>query len=160
MLGEVLLRSGALPAALQELKCAVALEPYSGSARRLLGVVLLRLHRPTAALDELILAVDLDPDDGIAWRLCGEVLMRLRRYEEAEFYVRRALSLDPSSPDATATLGFLYLHRGDPVSALETFDNALTMQPGHSRALDGRLHAKLMTEQAWTFPDSGAPAFS
>jgi protein O-GlcNAc transferase len=146
LLGEILLRKNFIAPAVEELRLAVRLDPYNGNGHRLLGAALLASHRVDEALGELVLAVDIRPDDAEAWQLCGEALARLRRFSEAEYYLSRALALAPSSPEASTSLGFLRLHRGDRPGARAAFDAALRIRPGHPRALDGRLSVNITSE--------------
>ena len=79
----------------------------------------------------------------LAWLGCGEAHLRLRHLPEAELALRRALMLDPGSADAETALGELFLQKGDMENALSAFSSALRHVPGHQRALDGRLHARM-----------------
>jgi Flp pilus assembly protein TadD len=72
----------------------------------------------------------------------------MRQYSDAEYYLKRALALDPTSADATASLGYLCIQKGDVVRALEAFDAALRIQPGHVRALDGKIHLRILSRQS------------
>jgi len=143
VLGDILLRRHRPVEAVAELRQAVRLNPYRGASHRLLGDALAQEHCWPEALEEFTLAVDMDPGDVRAWGSCGETLLRLRRYDEAETYFRRALALDRTCSDAEVGLGEIALQRGETDCALEAFDNALNMQPGHQRALDGKLRARV-----------------
>jgi Flp pilus assembly protein TadD len=146
-LGEVLLERGQVPLAIAEFRKALRHDPYSGDAHRLLGAALTESHQWAAALEEFILAADIDPDDAKAWQLSGETLLRLRRYHEAEYYIRRARALDPGSADVAASCGFVCMHNGKVDEARQAFQDALTLRPGHPRAMDGILHLSLRSEQ-------------
>ena len=146
-LGEILTRRKSYSEAVQVLEQGAAMDPYSGTGHRLLGIALLGQYQFQRALEELTLAVDMDPADVTGWWLCGDTLIHLRRYDEAERYLQKALALDPHSPDASASMGFLCLQRGDTARALDAFDRALKAQPGHPRAMDGKLHVKIQLEQ-------------
>ena len=146
ILGEILIKRKQYSTAASELRRGIRDDHYSAVAHRLLGIALLNQYEYLKALDEFVLAVDMDPHDAAAWQLCGDTLLRLRRFGEAEPYLERALALNPHSPDASASFGFLCLYRGERAKALDAFNNALKEQPGHPRALDGRLHLKLQSE--------------
>lgn len=146
ILGEILIKRRQYSAAVAELRRGIREDHYSAVAHRLLGIALLNQYEFVKALEEFVLAVDIDPHDAAAWQLCGDTLLRLRRFGEAEPYLERALALNPHSPDASASFGFLCLYRGEKAKALVAFNKALEEQPGHPRALDGRLHLKLQSD--------------
>ena len=148
LLGEILILRRQYGRAVEELRDAIKRNPYGGSGHRLLGMALLGARRTAEALEELHLAVDINPEDASAWSLCGDTLIRLRRFKEAEYYLERALALDPGSADATTSLGYLHLRTGHAREALEAFEAALRLQPGHTRALDGKLHIRLLSQRS------------
>jgi len=143
VLGNILLRRHRPAEAIAELKQALRLDPTRGATHRLLGEALAQEHCWPEALEEFTQAVGMDPGDTCAWGLCGEALLRLRRHEEAEPYFRRALELDRAFSDAEVGLGEIALQRGETECALEAFDKALQLHPGHQRALDGKLRARV-----------------
>jgi tetratricopeptide (TPR) repeat protein len=148
LLGEILLQRGKPESAIVELRRAIRHDPYCGTAHRLLGTALMETHRIVEAHEEFLVAVDVNPEDSAAWQLCGETLIRMRQYADAEYYLKKALALDPTSADATTSLGYLCIQKGDVVKALEAFDAALKIQPGHVRALDGKLHLRILSRQS------------
>ncbi len=143
VLGNILLRRHRPAEAIAELKQALRRDPYRGATHRLLGEALAQQHCWSEAFQEFTLAVDMDPGDACAWGLCGEALLRLRRYDEAEPYFRRALELDRAHSDAEVGMGEIALQRGETECALKAFDKALQIHPGHQRALDGKLRARV-----------------
>ncbi|MBP1655972.1 MAG: ABC-type branched-chain amino acid transport system periplasmic subunit [Bacteroidetes bacterium] len=143
VLGEILLATRRPGEAAAELKRALRISPYNGWTHQLLGQAYLQNRNLMEALDAFQMAVNLDPLDARAWHLCGEVLLRLRRLNEAEVCLRRALDLDPQSAETSVIMGELSLQKGDMEHALAAFDTALRLHPGHQRAMDGRLHARM-----------------
>ncbi len=146
-LGEVLIQRKQYAEAIRELEHGLRVEPYSGVGNRLAGIARLNRLEFPKALEHLTLAVDIDPDDAEAWHLCGDVLLRMRRFEEAEPYLQRALKLNPRSADTSVSIGYLCLHRGDTRRALDAFNRALELQPGHPRAVDGKLHLRIQRKR-------------
>ncbi len=145
LLGEILLVTGRPAEAANELRLALRLDPYSSRSHRLMGQVLLQNRNLEEALDAFLMAADIDPDDALAWQYRGETLMRLRRFPEAKSSLRRSLDLNPSSADASVLMGELCVQKGDMEQALTAFTTALRLHPGHQRAMDGRLHARMRT---------------
>ncbi len=143
ILGEILLATRRPAEATTELKRALRIDPYNGRTHRLLGQAYLLNRNLLEALDAFRMAVNLEPLDARAWHSCGEVLLRLRRLNEAELCLHRALDLDPQSAETAVTMGELSLQKGDMEHALAAFDIALRLHPGHQRAMDGRLHARM-----------------
>jgi tetratricopeptide (TPR) repeat protein len=148
LLAEIMILRRQYGPAIEQLREALKRNPYSGSGHRLLGMALLGMRQSAEALEELHLAVDINPEDASAWSLCGDTLIRLRRFGEAEYYLARALALDPGSADAATSLGYLHLRTGHPKEALRAFETALRIQPGHTRALDGKLHIRLLSQRS------------
>jgi tetratricopeptide (TPR) repeat protein len=141
-LGELLLRRGALSEAIGCLKQAVANEQYSWIAHYMLGTAYARMYDWRRAHDEFALAIDMDPNEPRAWHMCGEALLALHRLDEAERYLRKALELNPQLTDAVVDFGFLFLRRGDYQRAREFFEQALQLEPHHSRALQGTIELR------------------
>ncbi len=147
VLAELLIRRKDYAGAVRELEQALRVDPYSGAGHRMLGIAAMHRFEFERALEHLVLAVDIDPDDAESWQLCGDILLRMRRFEEAEPYLRKALSLDPRSVDARVNLGYLCLHRGKTRQALAAFNRALQIQPGHPRAVDGKLQITIQRKR-------------
>ncbi len=148
LLGEILLVTNRPGEATRELKRALRCDPYSNRGYRLLGQALLQNKNVQEAYEAFSMAVDIDPGDAASWRLGAESLLRLRRFEEAEATLNRALELEPESADLSVLLGELSLQRGDAGTALHAFNRALGLQPGHQRAMDGRLRARMGSVRA------------
>lgn len=143
VLGEVLLATQRPGEATIALRRSVRIDPLSGRRHRLLGQALLKGRNGAEALEAFVMAAELDPEDPLAWLGCGEAHLRLRHATEAELALQKALVLDPHLADAYSALGELYVQKGDMENALSAFTAALRRAPGHQRALDGRLHARM-----------------
>jgi len=143
VLGEVLLATQRPGEATVVLRRSVRIDPLSGRRHRLLGQSLFKGRNIGEALESFVMAAELDPEDPLAWLGCGEAHLRLRHIPEAELALQQALVLDPHIADAHSALGELYLQKGDMENALSAFSAALRRVPGHQRALDGRLQARM-----------------
>src|SRR5206468_12928755 len=91
-------------------------------------------------------------DDAIAWleratsrrpvfaaafHELGLIYCGLRRYGEAETVLKQGIALAPSVAELSVELGGVYVLRADPANAKNAFARALTLAPGHVRALHG-----------------------
>ena len=141
-LGELLLRRGAYAEAIECLKEAVANEQYSWIGHYMLGTAYAKMYDWRRAHDEFVIAVEMDPNEPRAWHMCGESLLALHRLDEAERYLKKALELNPQLTDAVVDFGFLFLRRGDYQRARELFEQALQLEPHHSKALQGTRELK------------------
>jgi len=141
-LGELLLRRGSFAEATDCLKEAIANEQYSWIAHYMLGTAYAKMYDWRKAHEEFVIAIEMDPNEPRAWHMCGEALLSLHRLDEAERYLRKALELNPQLTDAVVDFGFLFLRRGDYQRARELFEQALQLEPHHSRALQGTRELK------------------
>ena len=141
-LGELLLRRGALAEAVECLKEALEHEQYSWIGHYMLGTAYAKMYDWRRAHDEFVIAVEMDPNEPRAWHMCGESLLALHKLDEAERYLRKALELNPQLTDAVVDFGFLFLRRGDYQRARELFEQALQLEPHHSKALQGTRELK------------------
>ena len=141
-LGELLLRRGALAEAVECLKEALEHEQYSWIGHYMLGTTYAKMYDWRRAHDEFVMAVEMDPNEPRAWHMCGESLLALHKLDEAERYLRKALELNPQLTDAVVDFGFLFLRRGDYQRARELFEQALQLEPHHSKALQGTRELK------------------
>jgi tetratricopeptide (TPR) repeat protein len=141
-LGELLLRRGAYAEAIDCLKEALTNEQYSWIGHYMLGTAYAKMYDWRRAHDEFVIAVEMDPNEPRAWHMCGEALLALHRLDEAERYLRKALELNPQLTDAVVDFAFLLLRRGDFQRARELFEQALQLEPHHSRALQGTRELK------------------
>jgi tetratricopeptide (TPR) repeat protein len=106
----------------------------------------MRLFEWRRAYEEFATAIDMDPNEPNAWQRCGEVLIALHQLDAAEQYLRKALELNPHCVDAVVNFGELYLQRGDYQHARECFETALSYDPTHRKALQGRATLNVVTK--------------
>jgi tetratricopeptide (TPR) repeat protein len=109
--GTLRLRQGELPAALEDLDRAIALDPRYASAYDKRCVVKAGLRRAAEALPDCEQAVSLEPRDDEAWINIGVVYRALGRVPEAKAAYERALALRPSG-SAHYNYGVLLLEMG------------------------------------------------
>jgi tetratricopeptide (TPR) repeat protein len=68
----------------------------------------------------------------------SRVLMDVGRFEQAQATLARARIILPKSPMVFYNLGTLELMRGAPLASLPHFDQAITLSPGYSEAINNR----------------------
>jgi tetratricopeptide (TPR) repeat protein len=122
---------------------AVAAQPESAKAQRMLGGALVEAGRPDAAVAAFQRAIAIvgrpgTPQDRMAPALVelGVAFERLGRWPEAEGVYTRVLGADPRNADATWRLGVVRWGQGDRPGAIEAWERAVSLDPGHARALN------------------------
>ena len=93
------------------------------------GIVLLDSRQFEAARQALSGTADLNPARPEAWYWRGVVEIQAQRPDAAVPFLQNALVASARYAPAWETLGLLALNRGDLVSALETFSNAVAANP-------------------------------
>ena len=74
------------------------------------------------------------PDDAEALHLFGVLQFQRGQIAEAETLIRRAIAISPE-PGALANLGSILAHQGGAAAALEHYEAALRIEPGHVQSL-------------------------
>jgi tetratricopeptide (TPR) repeat protein len=69
--------------------------------------------------------------------LYGAVLLRTYRPKEAQQYLKKAVELSPSTPDYHNGLGYCYFYLDEYGKAIESFKQAVSLEPDHIDALAG-----------------------
>ena len=90
-----------LPAAVEELKQAIQLDPQLPDAYYTLGVTLWQQGDFPAAVEQLRAAVRVKPDYAEAYYTLGTVLKQMKQLPEAAEALRKAIRLAPNSPART-----------------------------------------------------------
>jgi serine/threonine-protein kinase len=111
-----------------ELKRAIELNPNSGNAYDYYGLLLAALERYDEALVMQQRAHELDPlvHRGID---LATTFLRAGRYDEALATVNRVLDVDPHFALGHATLGWVYLLKGQPGQGTAELQKAVSLSP-------------------------------
>jgi protein O-mannosyl-transferase len=122
---------------------AVAAQPLSAKAQRMLGGALMEAGRPeeaAAAFQRAIAIVERPgtPQDRLAPALVelGVAYEKMGRLPEAESVYGRVLATDPGSADASWRLGVVRWQQGDRAGAVQYWERAVALDPRHARALN------------------------
>jgi tetratricopeptide (TPR) repeat protein len=126
-MGETLAAAKDLPAAIDALNLAVALDPALGDAWLCLGDLYGRLDREEDALEAFRHALDTAPDSKRAetWLEYGQALHVLKRHSEAVRAYEQSLALDPLAVRAMMAAGHAELLQEHDESALAYYERAL-----------------------------------
>jgi len=110
MMGTAHLQRGDPPAAAEEFKRAVELDPKLPSVNAFLGKSLSQMQRPDEAAECFRRELALNPNDHEANLLLGMHLHKAeQKYDEALAHYQRALRSRPGSPNARFQIGLVYL---------------------------------------------------
>jgi tetratricopeptide (TPR) repeat protein len=127
--GLTLFRSGQYDEARAELERAVALQPTSEDATRLLGRVLLRQGRIDEGMDQYRKALAIRPNSVALYSDMGLALYNAQRYAEALTAFENAIELAPNSSVSLSQAGAASQMLGDNQKALQYYERATAISP-------------------------------
>ena len=130
-----------LPAAVDDLRRAVALDPLWVAGHAQLARVLRDSNKPTEALAAADVALKLDPEDFDALYARANALRDLRRRDEAVAAAQQLMARHGGNPMSHVALGLALLRRNDRAEALAAFDAGLVAHARHGELLVGRAEA-------------------
>lgn len=138
-LGHALLEMDSPDEAIGEYLQAIELDPAHVTAHNGLGIAMLDMGRFSEAADAFRAAIRLAPSVAVVHfnlgaALCGE---GEQRFEEAEGALMEAIRLNPESADAHSYLADALRALGRLPEAAESYQQAIRLDPDHTRALDG-----------------------
>jgi tetratricopeptide (TPR) repeat protein len=128
-LGQVFLRTGALPQAELALNRALKQKPDSPEALSLLAQVLADESRPMDALALLVRAHKIVPDNTDVILLMAQISMSQRYYEDAIPLLESGIAIAPQRTDLHAALGESYLMSDRIDKAIEEFKKVIEAEP-------------------------------
>jgi cellulose synthase operon protein C len=112
VVANLLAAQGNLPAAIQEIQKAVAVDPNRWESYVELAGLQVRAGQSEAAEPNLRKAVQLNPRGSTARLALTEYLQSQGRYSDAEQEAARAIDNDPNNPDPRATMVRIYMAQG------------------------------------------------
>lgn len=130
-LGNILSKSGDLPAALSAYESAIQIAPQDSLFYRLLAEFSLnnQIQIRELALPAARQAVNLNPDSASNLDVMAQVMLLLQDYHSAERYARSAIQADPSFAPSYLHLGTAYLYLNEPAFARQWLSLAGTIDP-------------------------------
>lgn len=136
--GAELLAAGKWPEAAEELRAALAQNPYSAVAHDNLGICYFKLGQPELAIEEFKAALSINPRLSATHNNLGYVYLALGRFAEAEAEFKEALAIDPKNDAAHNNLGRLYLEQKRYAEAGAEIAEALAINPTNEEARANR----------------------
>jgi tetratricopeptide (TPR) repeat protein len=128
-LGVLLLESGAVSGAIEQLSLALVLRPDLADARVNLGLAMRQAGRVAEAVEQYRAALQRTPDHAAAHYNLANALHDLGQFDEAAAEYREALRITPSHARAHNNLGLEYLRRAAADQALAHFQEATRVDP-------------------------------
>lgn len=114
---------------------ALELDETLAEAHSALGIVKLFYDTDwSGAEGELQRAIEINPSDADALMMYGHALMLEGRFDEAHTFMARAKELDPLSIIRIVSAGNIFYFQRNHASAIETYEQALSMDPNSGLA--------------------------
>ena len=132
-MGLAQLQQGRLKEADILLSRSVAIEPRNANAWSDLGSVRVKGEMPQEALDPFSRALELAPEHTDALHNMARALRQLSRFDQARPLLERLVALQPGQPGPLRNLADVQLKSGDVATAIETFQEALKIDPDDPR---------------------------
>jgi Flp pilus assembly protein TadD len=133
-LGHVYYNAGNMPAAIENFRTALALEPDHPKARYGLGLAMIHENRYDEAETHLLQAIEATPDNPAAYNALGALRLKQNRVEAAIEHLRTAVKLDPQNSAAHNNLGAALARQGHFTEAFEQYRIALKLNPEYAEA--------------------------
>ena len=86
-------------------------------------------------VEALTKAADAAPEDETAWIALGNICFDYNLNPEAILAYEKALAIQPDNADVCTDLGTAYRRNGEPQKALEYYEKAQRISPGHQMSL-------------------------
>ena len=148
MLGKAYLILNDLDHAIKSLEMAIKIEPGHSTWHFEIGRLYQETEKSETALSHFLQAVQLSKEQRIDNSLSLEYQIQLARsyFADGDFDAARtqydeALTQNHLQDDLLTESGIVCMHQGDTKSALDRFEQALTLSPANIKALEGALEA-------------------
>jgi tetratricopeptide (TPR) repeat protein len=128
------LRASDGPAAVAELKQALAMKPSMPVANALMGRALLRSGDQEGALRAFRRELELNPNDFESNLQLGELKKREEQFDDAMTYIQRALRMRPNDASARFALAGIDVGTGKPEDARKILEDVVKDKPKFTEA--------------------------
>lgn len=118
------------------IQSGLSINPYMSPLFELAGEIAMHEDRWNDALYQAEKGLEIDPEDTELVNLRARALIKLNRTAEAEATMNYALYTDPSNSMSHANQGWVAIHQNNFDQAINSFKEALRLNPqnGHARA--------------------------
>ncbi len=137
-LGQISIKKGDIPAAVEAFGKAVAAAPDKPGLRLRLAEALMMARRPKDAVAVLETAVKTFQDHAPTFSKLGLVYARLGNWSEAERYFREAITLNPNYQEPRFNYAILLQRQGRCADALTHFETAIALEPNNGKQRNQR----------------------
>ncbi|MFA4843835.1 MAG: O-antigen ligase family protein [Candidatus Margulisiibacteriota bacterium] len=133
--GKTMLDMRALPQAAEELKKALAIQPFEGTTVSHLGIANLNMGNTIEAARYLEYGTKIDPYNADNFYMLARLCLALGERNGPVYFQRAwqnneiALKIDPYYAEAYETRGFLLERQGKPAAALVQYEKAFSVNP-------------------------------
>ncbi|MDP0499324.1 MAG: tetratricopeptide repeat protein [Verrucomicrobiota bacterium JB022] len=132
---------GKLKESEQAVRQLLEINPNLPAAYGLLASIKLRLHKYADAEQAAATGLQLDAEDTMCRNMYAQALRIQGRKHDAERFISDTLRRTPGDSGAHVEMGWAKLHQGDHRAAMESFREALRLDPQDDRARQGMLQA-------------------
>jgi tetratricopeptide (TPR) repeat protein len=144
-LGNALLQTGKVDAAINCFQQALQIRPDFAEARNNLGNALLQTGKVDEAITCFQQALQIRPDFAEAHDNLGYALLQKGKVDEAIAHCQRALQIKPDDAEACVNLGNALFRKGRVDDAIAQYQKALQIKPGLAMAHNNLGNALLQT---------------
>lgn len=123
---------------------AIRLDPYTAAFHGMAAMLRVAASDWNGALDRATGGLAIDPDDDMCRNARALALVKLGRVNNARTELESSLERNPENAFTHANLGWAALERGQRDQALESFREALRVDPNMEWARDGMIHSLKM----------------
>lgn len=128
-------KEGKYEEALTEMQPVAEKEPKQWPVHWQMAVSYIGLNRNEEAEASLKKAIALNPTNAGLYNELGRLYMKLKRLDEARTQFETAANLSPEeAPIFWYNMGVTYYNAGDLKAAIEPFEKAVELDPGHAQA--------------------------
>jgi len=155
-IGLLHLKENSTSAAFEEFERILAMDPDNADAYYFIGVIYAVEHNPQKAVEFLRKAQKTSSDDPETHFRLANAFLSMDMAVNAELEFKRTLALYPKHTKALNGLGWLFFNQGDKSLALDSWDQALKINPKDPEARSNL--AKVYNDDAFAAYKSGDAA--